>query len=325
MRFNVKRLASFVVSPVLCASIWLPCVASLSAEQQDIDRDKLCYAFLRDGDVWTACRGVENRLSLGGQVRHYAVSPDGAYFAFIRRDSSEYPLGKLVVVSLSENGKAPASDAHYLWLRSTCGTILGEPIRGPFATDILSGQPLNKPPNRFFHCDSDRNIVAGWKTVDGTTIRELTLWVQGNLNKTIRAHINGGNDFDVSPDGKFLSYFREASPKEVDLCILPIGGQPECTEEVGDESGKDGLSLSNAGNVLYAGDTAATCFYKDMEHFSKKRLFGDSGEDACPAIYFGVPSMPRPALIQDLARYPQWITPQTATALSRWKPNTGLH
>ena len=324
MGFKVRRLACVVVSAVLSASILLPCTASLSAEQQNIDRDKLCYAFLRDGDVWTACRGVENHLSLGGQVRHYAVSPDGAYFAFIRRDSSAYPSGKLVVASLGENARAPASDAKYLWLRSTCGTILGEPIGGPFATDILSGQPLNKPPNRFFHCDSDRNVVAGWKTADGTTT-ELTLWVRGNLNKTIPVHISGGNDFDVSPDGQFLAYFRDASPKEVDLCVSPIDGQPECTEEVGDESGKDGLSLSDSGNVLYAGDTAATCFYKDMEHFSKKRLSGHSGEDACPAIYFWVPSMPRPALIQDLARYPQWITPEAAAALVRWNPHASSH
>lgn len=301
----------------------LALTVSAAGQTATVDRSKLCYAFLRDGDVWIVCEGGVRKLPLGGKVLHYAISADGSHFAFVQKQASgqktDLPT-TLVVVSLSsEVPTTTSSKVLYRWLRATCGTILAYQAGDPI--DLLTGQALRFPPNKVFRCDSERTVILGWNQHDGTAT-DLALQVNGKFDpNAARAFTNGGWDLDVSANGKYLAYFREQNPTNVQVCVGKIGEQPACGDGAGDEIGGDGLSLSNSASTLFAGGTGAACFYKDMEHFSTKRLPGYSGEDECVGVYFWQAGMQHPELIQDLARYPQWIAPGAASILSRWNPN----
>jgi hypothetical protein len=327
IRFLGERPFSLLASATL--GLLLIFTASLYGkqpvpEEQGVDRAKLCYAFLRDGDVWTVCEGKRMQLPLGGKVIHYAISLDGSHFAFLLRKvgPSQKPslLNDLVIVTLNSEFKTTKSTVGYSRLRPTCGTILAYLGGNWSASNIFTGSVLSFPPNKAFHCDSDARVVLGWNEIRGGTSTDLSLLINGNPERTFAAFLNGGNDFDVSPNGEHLAYFRQPTPQDVELCVTRVDKEAECTKEGGDEAGIDGVSLSNSGDALYSGGTSKSCFYKDMEHFSTKRLPGYSGEDECRGIYFWQPSMQHPALIEELGRYPQWITLEAAAALHLWNP-----
>ena len=98
--------------------------------------------------------------------------------------------------------------------------------------------------------------------------------------------MNGGNEFDISPDGQYLAYFRGdgGSP---DICRTKIGSPPQCAPADPGEVGRDGISLSDSGVVVYTGATGEGCFFKDMAHFAKKQLPGYSGREACGNLFLG--------------------------------------
>jgi hypothetical protein len=326
---RMSTVAVVAVAVIMIAPPPSPLHGQSSPQQtEETDSSKLCYTFLREGDVWIACNGVKKQIPLGGRVLHYAISSDGSSFAFLRKltlaQKAQAPA-ELVVVSLSGEFKTTTSKVQYRWLRPTCGTILAYRV-GWNATDLLTGRALMFPPNTVFQCDSDRRVVLGWDQLRGSTSVDLTLQVNGKPDQnTIRAYINGGQDLDVSPSGEYLAYFREPNAAGVEVCVTRIGEQPKCAEGADNEVGIAGLSLSDSGSALYTGGTGASCFYKDTQHFATKPLSGYSEEDECPGIYFWRPGMQRPQLIQDLGQYVQWITPLTASALRRWNSSLPAH
>jgi hypothetical protein len=298
------------------------------------NRPDLCYAFLRDGDLWTVCQGKREHIALGGRVFHYAVSTDGSFLAIVKEISWSVQKGVVKSESILISLKAPfktttteAESSNLPDLRATCGTILI--YNGDWsAVDILSGKPLGFPPNKVFHCSSDRRVIVGWASILTVEFSRgffpganLSVNVNGEETKPLPIYfMTQGHGFDVSPNGEHLAYFRVAgieSPESVQLCTMKIAGQPTCVEENHAE-GSDGVSLSNLGGVLYTGETEGECFYKDEQHSARKRLPGYSEGGPCNGIYFWHPGMQSPVLMEDLSRHPQWIAPEVAARLHEW-------
>lgn len=288
----------------------------------------LCYAFLREGDVWTVCGGKREHIVFGGEVLHYAVSSDGSYFAFLSKPHQSRQgapaNNNLVLISLGPGFETTRTQTEFRFLRPTCGTILAFRAGSGDATDVFTGRVLNFPPDRFFRCSSDRRVIVGWAELNATS-SELIVTMNGKEEKRVPIFINGGHDFNVSPNGQYLTYFRATGSQTTQVCVAKIDDGPACVQEDGDEVGMDGISLSNLGEVLYTGHTGQGCYYKDMEHFSKTRLPGYSGEDSCVGVYFWHSRSQHPTLIEDLARYPQWITPEAAIALHNWNLKGRTH
>jgi hypothetical protein len=287
----------------------------------------LCYAFLEDGDVWTACNGRREKLQLkaAGTVMHYAVSSNGANLALLLDESKPDQRGivvkDLVVASLGSLTESPAKSTEWQFIRATCGTILGYSPGNWTATDIFNGKSVGYPPDRAFRCDTSGGVRMGWNDVHIMST-ELLLQVHGKPDKKIGAFVNGGMDFDVSENGAYAAYYSRNEPKPRQLCLVKIhGGADACVAEGHDEAGLDGMSLSDAGGVLYAGHTGESCYYKDMQHFGTKLLPGYTGEDTCLGIYYWRAGMPDTALVEEVGRYPQWISPRTAMAMRSLKLN----
>ena len=65
-----------------------------------------CYAFLRDGDLWTVCQGTRERIDLQGKALDFAVSTDGSQFVAVwekahQKNSTQAPDGEILMVSLT--------------------------------------------------------------------------------------------------------------------------------------------------------------------------------------------------------------------------------
>lgn len=287
----------------------------------------LCYAFLRDGDVWTACNGRREKVQLkaAGTVMHYAVSSNGANLALLldrsKPDERGIVVKDLVVASLGSLAEEPAKSTEWQFVRATCGTILGYSPGSWLATDIFNGKAVEYPPDRAFRCDAGRNAVMGWNDVHIMST-ELLLRVRAMPDRRIAAFVNGGMDFDVSENGAYTAYYSMNGGKQSQLCVLKIHrGVQACVAEGHDEAGLDGMSLSNTGSVLYAGHTGESCYYKDMQHFGTKLLPGYTGQDSCLGIYDWRAGMPKTAPVEEIGRYPQWITPRAAMAMRSLRLN----
>lgn len=287
----------------------------------------LCYAFLREGDVWTACNGrpAKVQLKAAGTVMHYAVSSNGANLALlldVSKPDERGIVGKnLVMASLGSLSESPAKSTEWQFIRATCGTILGYNAGNWSATDIFNGKTIEYPPDRAFRCDASRSVVMGWNDVHIMST-ELLLRVRGRADEKIAASVNGGMDFDVSENGAYAAYYSAKAPKPSQLCVVKIhGGVDACVAEGHDEAGLDGMSLSNTGGVLYAGHTGESCYYKDMQHFGTKSLPGYTGQDSCLGIYYWRTGMPKTTLVEEIGRYPQWISARTAMAMRSLKLN----
>lgn len=280
----------------------------------------LCYTFLRDGDVWTVCDGKREQIPLRARVLHYAVSADGFYFALLTQEPSSGAKAvaqrKLLLVSLAPQLKTVATKTEYDYLRGTCGTVLGYKAGSGTATDIISRQILNVRFKHFFHCDSDRRIIVGWDQTNPTSA-SLILEIDGRETKKFAVFHNHGDEFNVSPKGEYIAFFREERGFE-HLCTLKIGSEAQCAPEGSDEVGFDGISLSDSGGALFTGHTGKGCFYRDMGHFSEKPRAGYPNEDECVGVYFWHAGMRSPALIEGLGRYGQWITPEVAARIHDW-------
>jgi hypothetical protein len=283
-----------------------------------------CYAFMLDGDVWTVCDGKREKISLKEKGVSFSISPDGSTFAFISEErtsgQSKRPLSELVEVDL-KSFKTKVTDTEFNHLRPTCGTILGYQAGSWTATDILRESVVNISSQHAFACDSDRHTILVLDNVNFESAR-MTLQVNGKETDARTVFLNGGREFGVGPNGKYIAYFRGDSGK-TQLCSQLVGSVEEC---VGDfnEVGFDGASVSDTGAVLHAGDTGEGCFYRDMSHYAKKPLRDYTEGDVCVGVYLWSPGMSDPLLIENLGRYPQWITPQDSIALHEWASKTGF-
>jgi hypothetical protein len=276
---------------------------------------------MRDGNIWAFCGGRSAQISQKARASNYAISPDGSSLALIVDEvasgPSTHPRAKLVLVDLSSQFQTNVAATEFNHLSSTCGTILGFRGGSWIATDVPTGSVMKTSFKNFFACDSHRHTLLGWNDANATSAR-MTIQLGGKDADVLTIFLNGGREIGVSPNGKFIAYFRENSAV-TQLCTQMPGSVPACVNEEGTgEVGFDGISLSDSGAVLYTGHTGEGCFYKDMAHLSKKPSQGYSNGDECVGVYAWSSEMSHPSLVQDLARFPQWITTQTFAALLDW-------
>jgi hypothetical protein len=139
-------------------------------EDRQAPRSKdLCYAFLRDHNIWTVCQGKRERIHMPYKVSGFALLADGSHLAYYTQKTSHggkvLQRQDLMVISLEpgfevakhETGVVPRK------LVATCGTILKSETNS--LTDLLGREPSKLPQQSFFKCSSDRRVIAVWNTL----------------------------------------------------------------------------------------------------------------------------------------------------------------
>jgi len=327
---DVSRAALLIV-----VLFWSARTATL-ADQTRQPPQSLCYAFVRDGDVFLACNEGTERITQFGDVEGFAVAHEKPVLAVIRHRDKEQgraiesvvqgkphyisSFSALQVFQLNDSSggqfvplQAPTR------LYASCGTILSvawDPAIGwrmLLVRDVLTGEKIQLEPFKDFRCSSDRRITAGVENLDQMVL-EVKLWLPKQLFDT---RGRPGLRFDVSPNGTFTA-FNGCDGKDALLCVVSGDSARYCIEQ---ECSPEGLSVSDAGGVVFESPTEHQfCRYQDHTHFYllKKGETSDQG-DVCPGIYYWAPGEKASKLIQPLARTPQWISNESAAALRKWR------
>jgi RHS repeat-associated protein len=271
---------------------------------QSIMRNKLCYAFLRAGDLWTVCDGKRERIDLHGRGLDFAVTADGSYLAV--QENLEAPgagIGhtRQIVVPLNSRGKQNVREVGYPEsLYASCGTIISVQSVNLESFDLLGSRPVEISPYRYFRCSSDRKAIAGWTEQDEAQRLAKARTDPGLSNQTtLRVNRNGKNSelssvwrevFDISPNGEYLAYVNvPVKGPGPTLCVTERAAEPMCTLYVA-----DAISVSNEGKVIF--------------------WAGDAG------VMYWRPGQKRPIALEKAMTNPhaQWITPGVADALHAW-------
>jgi hypothetical protein len=267
--------------------------------QESKERQGLCYVFLREGALWTACKGQSRPIALPRRASDFAITADGAYFAFKADESPADHL--LTIVNLSKGQDAETKTVNELGLLSaTCGSILVFQQVDLHAQDVVSLQPVVRPPFKFFRCSSDSRAVAGWTENDERAQKEkkkpgdfysgisrrLTV-----IRPSSRTEVETTSplEFDISPNGKYLAFFDGlAHPKEAPtLCVQDESQQLSCVQDQGGRA-----AVSDVGAVLY---------------------------DSEAGIKYWRRGMKKPVVVEKAgARHPEWVTPETAERIRKW-------
>ena len=282
------------------------CLATASAIRAQEDRrvppsKDLCYAFLRDHDIWTVCQGKRERIHMPYKVSGFALSADGSHFAYYTQKTSHggkvLQRQDLMVISLEpgfevakhETGVVPRK------LVATCGTILKSETNS--LTDLLARDPSKLPPQSFFKCSSDRRVIAVWNRVTPPGRGNVVITVDGREKLKLPW---GPGDLQISPSGKFLAYGNLVDDHFQD-CITETDGRSFCTLNT-DGNNRATESVSDAGEVLYTEDLKKFC-----------------GEFACTGIEYRHLGESKGEILEgDDSFDPQWITPRIAERLHQW-------
>jgi hypothetical protein len=155
------RSGRIVVAALLTA---ICCVAQ--ADHSQVADSKLCYAFLQDGTLRTVCNGKSERIPTKSRLTESAISQDGSYAAFesqLKVNEDKYVVS---IVFLAARSPAKAMTTGRLYLRSTCGELVGIDTGSLDRHNLLTWQPDRFPPYKFFRCSSDKQVVAGWTEAD---------------------------------------------------------------------------------------------------------------------------------------------------------------
>jgi hypothetical protein len=268
-----------------------------------LKEESLCYAFIRKGDLWTACQGRRERFDFKGKLQEFAVSSDGNYLVIQENlEPSGIGRSRQVLTSLAAPFAERNRPVDYPQsLRTTCGTIVSVPDGFLGAFDLISAKPIAAPPYTLFACSSDQKIFAGWTDQDED--ERLKRAQAGQYDMTLRVRKKGEEKtlkiadqrvFALSPNGKYLAYFvlyliDSPSHAGPDLCVDELPGETSCVRALGHF-----LSISDSGDVIYAADEIGIEFWR---RGMKRTLLLENGE------------------VND---HPQWITPQVASAMHKW-------
>jgi hypothetical protein len=79
-----------------------------------------------------------------------------------------------------------------------------------------------------------------------------------------------------------------------------------------------GISVADTGEVLWGTLVEGNCYYRGSYRVSTKPLAGYNPDITCLAIMYWRPGAGEAQPVESLGRYPQWITPQTASTLIAW-------
>jgi len=267
----------------------------------------LCYAFMRDGDLWTACQGKRERIHIADNVFDFAYSAAASSVAFLvdrpelrQRDPGEL-RSDLILVNLTRQNQTTQKEVEFRLLFATCGTILGWSAVGAHMhspADLISGNPIDTSSLTDFRCSSDRRVVLGYEKWDGQET-QLIVKVDGKQTQSFSANVENPQDFDISANGKYMAFFT-LNRGEESLCTYTIGGPAPCSLVT--PGSKYQVSVSDLGAVLYTTDSDEAC-----------------GTGPCRGIAYWRLGMHAQEIIERKDAYsPQWITPDVAAALHRW-------
>jgi hypothetical protein len=271
----------------------------------------LCYAFLRDNDIWTVCQGRREQIRVTSKVSEFVVSADGSHLAYYTNRTSPrgraLPHQDLILVSLEPGFRTMEKGAGVKPenLFGTCGTILKYSNQSDTTQDLLAGEPSDLPPRGFLQCSSNRRVVARWTSSQTTSGGQLVLTLNG-AEKLRLPRV--GVDFRISPTGKYLAYQQQLDPNGFpdhrlvfQFCLGEPRGVASCYSELGDIRVTN--SLSDLGEVLYLAEIDKSC--------------GEAG--VCMGIAYWRPGMEKGEIIErDDSSDPQWITPEVAARLHEW-------
>lgn len=304
-----KIVASLMHRLFLILILSLPFVLTGQTAAREVPRkSSLCYAFLRDGDLWTVCQGRREQANLREKIMDFAISEDGANLAIQERGTASADPSapeKYYVVLIPLNGtrrvmmqvEAPGS------LRRSCGTLILFDYLEEHATDLLMSAEVQSPPYQYFLCSSNRQVTAGWTEQDAAeygknareSINAVPSFTIARPGRQSRFKMYDAHAFDVSPGGTFVAFFAPflEHPKKrsgPDLCLSGVATYPSCVPGGGLQ-----ISVSDQGDVIYwnAGDALSELRYWHV------------GE-------------PKTTLLEKDADHPQWITPEAASALHLW-------
>ena len=303
-RIGIISLVSTLVLVVLGCALFGNNVGSARGStkqngQEPRGQQALCYVFLREGEVWTVCKGQRERIVLPRRFSDFATTPDGSYFAFQTDESSAQ--GLLTIVNLSKAPDFETRNVRALGLLSaTCGSIIAFQQVDLHAQDVMSSQPVARPPFKFFRCSSDSQTIAGWTEDDERAQKQKKkpgnfysgigrrLTIIRPTNRT-EVETTGPLEFDISPNGKYLAFFDGwTHPKGAPtLCIQEESQELSCIHDQGGRA-----TVSDNGAVLY---------------------------DSEAGIKYWRLGMKRPVVVEKgSARHSEWIAPETAERMHQW-------
>jgi hypothetical protein len=121
--------------------------------------------------------------------------------------------------------------------------------------------------------------------------------------------------YDVSPGGRYIAY-NFSNQKVGTLCVFPMHNQK--SNCIDDQFWQERMSVADTGEVLYEAIRVGGCYLKDS-HFSTKSLPGYTWYVHCPDISYWRPGEGEPRIVEPFGAQPQWITPETASALTAWQ------
>ena len=273
-----------------------------------------CFAFLTRGNVTIDCEGQTTQITRRGDIEQFAVSDEKITLGFVtskivKKTATE--ADTVYTTTLADLGSGRLTEiTGQNALVSTCGGIfwLYDASRqrlGRF--DLTSGAEVMMPPNSWFRCSDDRNVVVGTSSKSGTDLLETA----PTNAKIAREGSFNFYQFNVSAKGRNIVYTAAGRP----LCVFEFPGPSKCTDL---ENGTpDVPSVNEAGEVLVSVQTDEECFYKSPSDFTATRIPG-AGRDACLGIGYWKPTMRSVTVIEPLGRNPQWISPATAALLRNW-------
>jgi hypothetical protein len=320
------------------AIVLLPAVRiGPTAIAQSSSPPNLCFAFLRQGNIWVHCVGKTQAVTADGRVYDYAISSDASYLAMYKSMDSKQPSEgnqEVVLVALQKGFVTSTSPVHLAMprLRSSCGTIAisqtggnaddtydaisGKPIR-PKGEGASGGSKSDASEYGDFGCSSDRSVIAGLYKEKDISLHSvlITGWpVYLYLGPEM-------NVYSVSPSGRYVAYDQNDGP----LCVTQVDeniGHSDCRYE----SRINGrLEVDNSGGLLFEGsdNRVSGCSYRDYQHYSPGPF--EKSQDSCPAIWYWRPGQKGELIVEDLARNPEWISEEQASLLEEWASQSGIN
>ena len=335
----LRRCATILLAAGLLLFLPGASVGVRAQSSASASANKLCFAFLRQGDLWLTCGGKSGPLTVGGRVYGYALSWDGSHLALYKSRSSRTPeadSGKdheTVVVALKEAFATSLSPLQFdvagLWsscnrifaterLPNLAGTrgmydvVTGNPIR---LTDLVGGLTGKSKDDDFasFACSSDRSVVVGILNPEHAPLVPRLLVAEWPASFEISEGVDG---YALSPSGAYIAYQRLGAN-----CVAQITGRTIHIDCVRGVRSLGGLSVSNSGEILaeQEDNRPEGCFYTDRQHYHlPSERPGHQAQDACPAIWYWRPGDNDETMVEDLAGTPQWITQEQAALLRKW-------
>ena len=292
--------AGSVSKPLILTAVAVSLLVSTAAAAQDV-----CFAYLRNGDVYFSCGDKDVRLTATGTVSDFAIANDGRFVAlqeqhFIPQSNEIDELDCDVRLFAASSGTVLRTVRHACGqLYATCGTLLVED-HGEVRNLSPGHSAPSFPGYKRFVCSSDQSAVGGWPGDDNQN------FATGKTKITPMAPVAG--DAAISNSGN-AAYWTESSNSN-SVCVFDAGSKPVCLENA---DAFDGVSVSDSSEVLFTTHTHGGCWYRGSR---VARDPAGVGDDQCLGIAKWKPGSEK-IIVKDLADRPQWLTAPALAALKK--------